>query len=121
MSVKTRCILAGLAVAAAGLLYFYDPAGTSLFPPCPFHLLTGFYCPGCGSTRAIHQLLHGSLTRAFEMNPLMVLSLPILALLFFRRKWVNSPSAAWCAFAVLLSFGVLRNLNLWPFFLLAPR
>ena len=27
--------------------------------PCLFHLATGYYCPGCGGTRAIASLLHG--------------------------------------------------------------
>ncbi|PYV86056.1 MAG: hypothetical protein DMG90_22080 [Acidobacteria bacterium] len=35
-----------------------NPASSGIFPPCPFLWLTGFYCPGCGSLRALHQLLH---------------------------------------------------------------
>jgi hypothetical protein len=121
MSAKTRYLLAGFLVVALGLLYFYDPAETRLFPLCPFHYLTGLYCPGCGSTRAIHHLLHGSLIRAFSMNPLMFISLPILALLLLRRSWPYRPWVAWCALAVLLSYGLLRNINVFPFFLLAPK
>src|SRR5690606_32381537 len=26
---------------------------------CPVHGVTGGFCPGCGSTRAVHELLHG--------------------------------------------------------------
>jgi hypothetical protein len=113
-------IFAGFLVVAFGLLYFYDPAGVHLFPSCPFHTLTGLYCPGCGSTRAIHQLLHGDFLQALSLNPLMVISLPILALLCFRPKWAYRPSVAWCALALLVSYGILRNIHLWPFVLLAP-
>jgi hypothetical protein len=42
-------------------------------PPCLFHLATGFPCPGCGSTRAMLQLLQGHVTAALAFNPLMTL------------------------------------------------
>src|SRR6056297_1458833 len=51
----------GLLVLFAGLavLYFLlNPDETEFFPRCIFHSLTGYYCPGCGSQRAIHNLLH---------------------------------------------------------------
>jgi len=121
MSAVKLCLLAGFLAAALGLLYLFDPAETHLFPPCAFHALTGLYCPGCGSTRAVHQLLHGCVSGALSMNPLLVISLPFLALLCARRKLSLRPWVAWCALAVLLSYGVLRNIDAWPFFLLAPK
>ena len=44
----------GLAV----LFFFLDPAKHTIFPRCVFNSLTGYYCPGCGSQRAIHSMLH---------------------------------------------------------------
>jgi hypothetical protein len=38
-----------------------------------FHALTGLQCPGCGGLRAAHQLLHGHLAAAWQLNPLVVL------------------------------------------------
>src|SRR5579864_3071422 len=61
-----------------GMLFVFDPATTAMFPPCPVRYLTGWYCPGCGSLRAIHQLLHGNLQAAWAMNPLMILCLPFV-------------------------------------------
>lgn len=114
--------VAGLGVMALGvwLLRTFDPgAAGSLFPSCLFHDVTGWYCPGCGMTRALHALVHFDLVRAVAMNALLVLSLPLLAVmalqgftqrallpaavsrvLFNGRVWIG----------VLLVFGVLRNL-----------
>ncbi|NIM07518.1 MAG: DUF2752 domain-containing protein, partial [Armatimonadetes bacterium] len=68
---------AGLAVAMV-FLYKFNPAGTSFYPPCPFNMLSGLYCPGCGSLRALHQLSHGHLLAALYLNPLMVIALPFI-------------------------------------------
>ena len=53
----------GVAIAMVMVYIYrtYDPAsGESVipFPKCPFKVLTGLDCPGCGSQRAIHSLLH---------------------------------------------------------------
>ena len=32
---------------------------SALLPTCALHYVTGYYCPGCGGTRAINALLHG--------------------------------------------------------------
>jgi hypothetical protein len=62
----------------AAYLFIFEPGKSGFFPACPFRTLTGFTCPGCGSTRGLHRLLHGDIVSAFEFNPLMVLSLPFL-------------------------------------------
>jgi len=103
------------------ILFQFDPAVSRIFPPCPFHTSTGLYCPGCGSLRAIHALLHGRPAQALAMNPLMVVSLPVVTVLYLRRsrrEWVWLP---WCALAVLVTYAVLRNIPAWPFMLLAPK
>lgn len=130
---KHRWFAAGLAAAAAGvvILTVFDPANSGIFPPCPVHYLTGWYCPGCGSLRAIHQILHGDLRSAWAMNPLTVLLLPFIGYglashalvvltgrslprVFLPAGWIR----ALCAAIVL--FGILRNVPLYPFELLAP-
>src|SRR5690606_2629375 len=49
--------LAGV-LAVVGFYGLVDPA-TGILPSCPFYTLTHWYCPGCGSQRALHALLHG--------------------------------------------------------------
>ena len=39
--------------------------------PCLFHLLTGYYCPGCGGTRAIRYLFHGEIWKSIQYHPLV--------------------------------------------------
>jgi len=125
--------LVGIGACAAGcaVLFFLDPTSCHLYPPCLFHVVTGLYCPGCGSTRALHQLLHGNLVAAFRFNPLMVAALPLVcycllsqgapaatgrAAAILRPKW----NYAWAALWVILAYWVLRNIPIYPFTLLVP-
>ena len=120
--------LAGL--AGAVVLWNVDPtqAGSPL-PPCPSEWLTGLYCPGCGTTRALHALLHLDLAGALAMNPLLVLSLPFVALLlanqFFALPGAWRTAAGHIGDArpwavVLITYAVARNLPWEPFSWLAP-
>jgi len=47
--------------------HFHLPIG------CPFKMLTGIPCPGCGGTRALMALLHGHIWEAIMTNPFSVL------------------------------------------------
>jgi len=65
--------VAVLWAVCAGLAVLLRPvwlASTGFLPACPWHALTGWPCPGCGSTRAIVRLLHGNLLGALGVNPL---------------------------------------------------
>lgn len=117
--------------AALGMLLLFDPATSGLFPPCPLRYFTGWYCPGCGSLRAMHQLLRGNLRAAWALNPLTVLLLPFLiygaasyASRELRGKYlprVFLPAICIRAlYAVIILFGIARNLPFHPFDWLAP-
>jgi hypothetical protein len=123
-------MLAAFAVAIV-MLRVFDPATSGIFPPCPVRYLTGWYCPGCGSLRAIHQLLHGNLRAAWAMNPLTFILLPFLtyglasfALFEIRGEGLPQPflRGAWirALCAAIILFGIARNLPLYPFDLLVP-
>lgn len=73
---------------------------------CPFRLLTGISCPGCGMTRALSALLKLDFTLAYEMHPLVFL-LPLAVLIFFLRKLVpKRMMITLCAFALILLLAV---------------
>ena len=52
------------------------------FPPCLFHLATGYYCPGCGGTRAITALLHGQILNSFLYHPVVLYSAGLFLRIF---------------------------------------
>ncbi|MGL4328243.1 MAG: DUF2752 domain-containing protein [Tannerellaceae bacterium] len=82
-----------LSLALTGLLayYLFNPAEQLLFPKCPFLLLTGWQCPGCGSQRAIHDLLHFQIMDALRMNFLVVLAIPYIMLALYC-EWMRTKS-----------------------------
>ena len=100
-------------------------AADSWLPPCLFHALTGLYCPGCGTTRALHALLHGDPLQALRMNSLAVIAVPLLPLLYWQQRrpqirWLAQVTDARFWLASVLAFAILRNLPLIPFAWLAP-
>lgn len=54
---------------------------------CPFKILTGIPCPGCGMTRAVFLMLTGNFTESFTMHPLALLWI-LLALYFVLCRYI---------------------------------
>ena len=115
-------LLAGGAVALSLALHLRDPHEPGSWGSCPWLLMTGTYCPGCGGLRAVSDLTRGSFAAAASANILVVAAVPACALLWvrsLRRRWtgvhsswrpaVVSVNAAVVAVA-LLTFWVVRNL-----------
>ncbi|GII26662.1 DUF2752 domain-containing protein [Planotetraspora mira] len=131
---RLRSVLAPLGVAAVtGAAFTYvgavDPNQPGHYPTCPFLFLTGLYCPGCGSLRAMHALGHADFVSALGLNPLAVATLPFLLFWWGRwtlRSWQGRPARTslahpayiWGLFVVVLVFGVVRNTPFGQF--LAP-
>ena len=109
-------MLAGAAYVAA-----VDPSDGGVFLPCPYRSLTGWWCPGCGVTRATHHLLRGDLMQALKFNLFVMLIIAGLALTWLAwtlqvagrpLRWV-SRVPTWCyatSVTVLIVFAVVRNL-----------
>lgn len=123
--------LVAVLLAAAAILYGLEPAGSVLLPPCPFKVLTGLACPGCGSVRAVHQLLHGNLTAALNLNALAVALFPLVGFdlvslaagaLLDRRppRIFEAGRAGRIVLMAVVCFWVLRNVPVLPFSVLAP-
>ena len=85
-------------------------------------MLTGYECPGCGSQRAIHALLHGDIIKAWDYNPLLVIAVPYIILGFiaelsFRRSRLMrtvrdrlySGRAVWMVLTVIIIYWIGRN------------
>ena len=115
-----------LLIAGAVYLFVFEPGRTGFFPVCPFRLLTGLTCPGCGTTRALHQLMHGHLSAAFMLNPLLLVALPFLLYALLRysaiafRGHVPPKNALpapyiYAMFFVIVGFWIFRNTPFYPF------
>jgi Protein of unknown function (DUF2752) len=108
-------LLAG-ALAYIGLVDPHKP--DSIFPICPFRLLTGLNCPGCGTLRMIHDVLHGHLAAAINDNIAVLVGIPLLAgWMVLRRRGGKMPltlPAAAAVMVTLLAWTVVRNLPGFP-------
>lgn len=110
-------VLAVLGILSA-LAYFYfnDPEKGGHIG-CPFHFLTGLLCPGCGSQRAIHDLLHLRVGEAFGHNALLVLSIPLLLAQWAMGRWGGLPrplsaynGVVFTWLAAVIGWGIGRNI-----------
>jgi uncharacterized protein DUF2752 len=115
-----------LSIAGAVYLFVFEPGRTGFFPPCMFRLLTGMQCPGCGTTRALHEITHGHLKAAFMLNPLLLLASPFLIYAFLRysaivmrggvpRKNALPAPYIYAIFFIVLGFWIFRNTPFYPF------
>jgi hypothetical protein len=112
-------------MCAAVVLFLFPPLEYGFYPKCLLHSWTGLSCPGCGSLRAMHQLLHGNLAEAFHYNPMLVLALPFFAAWGAHQSYamvtgrdlfhLRLPRPAILGIlAVIIVFAVLRNLPAFP-------
>ena len=108
-------ILAG-ALGYVGLVDPHKP--DSVFPICPFRLLTGWNCPACGGLRMMHDVLHGDLAAAITDNVFLLVGIPMLAgWVLLRRRSDKSvfpvPMVA-IVLVAMLAWTVVRNLPGFP-------
>lgn len=119
---KALLALLGCMLVGGVVLYLYSPESLQI-PRCPFLQLTGWQCPGCGSLRGIHALLHGDLGRVLQLNVMLMPALLYLALLVLLEltrsqsmraerlyHHFSGRTASWIIFALIIVWGVGRNL-----------
>ena len=88
-------------------------AAAGLRIACPIHALTGFYCPGCGSTRAVKAVLNGDLPLAFHDNALLMVSPVVIASGLLIEKYSQKRIWLYAFLSIVLVavviFTVIRN------------
>lgn len=101
----------GILLAAVLSFYFLvDPASERWMPKCVFFQLTGWECPGCGSQRMLHSLLHLDFAGAWRANAFFLLSIPLLCFfgwLEIRRKRHPRLYSAMMSWPVVLAWVIL--------------
>jgi hypothetical protein len=119
--VKGPALLGAAVLGASVLLHLRDPHRAGSWGYCPWLLLTGTYCPGCGGLRAVNDLTDGDVAAAASSNLLFVASIPVLVLWWARTtldRWRGVVRQAparrhvvlACSFAaVAVVFWVVRN------------
>ncbi len=92
--------------------------------PCPFHLLTGSPCPGCGMTRACLALCEGDPAAAWRYHPFSfaLVGLALAQAVFgpkLGRSWRRFPRVVRLAVSVgalclVVGFWSARLAGWWP-------
>jgi len=110
------------ALAALMALFLLNPVDFKLMPKCPFKLLTGWDCPGCGFQRAAHALLHGRMAEAWGYNRFLIYAMPWLVCVVLTewvaegerqerlRKIFEGRVAVYGYIVLFVAWGVARNI-----------
>ncbi len=89
--------------------------------PCPIRSLTGLSCPGCGTTRALGDLLGGHALEALSHNYFLVVSAPYIALLAYSAiadrgpaksiyRLLTAPAAIGAMLSLSVAWWIARNI-----------
>lgn len=113
-----RALIILVLLAVLAFSWAFDPVdGPAFYPQCPVKWLTGLDCPGCGSARALHALLHGELGAAFRFNPWLPVVCLVALLAFIGavrpgrlRRFIHSPFTLVIFVALSLGWMLVRNL-----------
>jgi len=114
----------GFCIFGLSFLYLFLNQTYGVSIPCIFHQVTGYYCPGCGITRAFFSLLQLDVVNAFRYNSLVICMLPIFLISggigyynwLYDKKVKNVPDWTWYILILItILFGILRNTDLFSF------
>ena len=110
LKVAIAALIAFAIVAGLVFLYLYNPQDISFFPRCPFYALTGYKCPGCGTLRAIHAMLHLRFGEALRLNPLVFVAIPVIVGMLLSRRFATNPVVGRVILAVVVIYWIVRNI-----------
>ena len=110
-----------LPVFLLGIVYFVFIRLSGFCIPCPFRLLTGFLCPGCGITSMVLAVARLDISEAFRCHPVLFVTLPVLLAVYIaetaryiksgERKWTRADSVVVrCEIVLLVLYGIVRNI-----------
>ena len=119
-ALRGPALVGAMGLTTAGLLHFHDPHDSGAYGFCPFLLITGRPCPGCGGLRAINDLTRFEFGAAVSSNVLAVALVIVLAaayVFWVARRWrgqdkpmiVLGSKAGIAVVVLLVVFGVVRN------------
>lgn len=97
-------------VSVLVFLYLYNPTEITSIPRCPFFALTGYKCPGCGTLRGIHHLLHLQFAKAWQMNPLLLVSFPLVVAMSMSHRLREGVMVGRLVLVTAVVYCVMRNL-----------
>lgn len=107
------------ALGATAVVGTRSPHVPGSYPVCPSLALTGFYCPGCGTLRAMHDLWNLDVVGAWFMNPFALLALPFVvgswlawmhrAVTGRPRRYISPPWVPNALLVAVVAYWVLRN------------
>lgn len=102
-----------------GLLYYGWIRLTAISIPCPFRVVTGRLCPGCGVTGLCIHLIHLRFKMAFLSNPFLFVTGPALALEIVYALCKSEQKQmlptwnqrlVYVYMIALIAFGIIRNI-----------
>ena len=73
---RKRFLREGIRILGIGVIYFFWVCLTGVGIPCPFRLLTGYLCPGCGITHYCIAMLQLRFADAYSANPFLFVLMP---------------------------------------------
>jgi hypothetical protein len=117
-------VLMGIVGAGtATALHFHDPHVRGSWGFCPFLLLTGHPCPGCGGLRAINDLTNGDVVGAISSNALAVALAAVLGLawmVWIVRRLRGDAQSRWFTLSPPVVFGLLVVMGVFEVVRLTP-
>lgn len=116
----TILILIGYIVVKTNHIYTVN-----LFIPCIINKVTGYYCPGCGGTRAVLSLFHGYVFESLKYNPVVAYGV-FLFLWYMATNTIEKISKGrfmigmnykdryiWIGFGIMMINFLLKNISIF--------